>query len=57
MWQMNKMYGFGELTYENGSEHKGYFKNDLKHGKGDFYLNKDKQFHGEWQDDKLHGLA
>lgn len=35
-WALDRKEGKGKLTYQNKEEYSGFFKDDLRHGKGTF---------------------
>ena len=38
IWDNDLMDGYGEYHYKNGDKFVGYYKKDLKHGKGKYII-------------------
>ena len=59
-WKMNKKDGYGIKIYSNKDKYEGYWKNDMRHGKGTYWLcigkNKYRKFYtGDWFENKKEG--
>ena len=55
-WHEGKMAGYGKMTYTNGSEYIGYWKNDKRDGHGS--LKTSQTFYvGDWQNDQKNGYG
>ena len=51
-----QFYGTGTITYSDGNTYKGSFKNNLRHGYGEFYWKEDGMvYEGEWRKGEMHG--
>ena len=49
------MEGLGEYKYTNGDKFVGYYKNDLKHGRGIYYFSNGIVLKGRWIKGKKEG--
>lgn len=59
-WKQNKKDGYGIIVYSNLDKYEGYWKNDMRHGKGTYWLsigkNKYRKFYtGDWFENKKEG--
>lgn len=59
-WKMNKKDGYGIKIYNNKDKYEGYWKNDMRHGKGTYWLcigkNKYRKLYtGDWFENKKEG--
>lgn len=59
-WKMNKKDGYGIKIYSNRDKYEGYWKNDMRHGKGTYWLCIGKNayrklFTGDWFENKKEG--
>lgn len=53
----DKKQGFGIYDFKNGDSYNGYFKNDLYHGEGTYFLNSQRaSYEGNWLKGKPSGL-
>jgi hypothetical protein len=51
------MNGDGYLTWADGREYKGQFKDDKRHGQGTFKWKDGRVYQGEWRKGKQHGVG
>ena len=59
-WKENKKHGYGIKIYDNKDKYEGYWENDLRNGKGTYWLNIGKNkfrklYTGDWKNNKKEG--
>eukprot|EP00357_Protocruzia_adherens_P014798 CAMPEP_0114972120 /NCGR_PEP_ID=MMETSP0216-20121206/221_1 /TAXON_ID=223996 /ORGANISM="Protocruzia adherens, Strain Boccale" /LENGTH=75 /DNA_ID=CAMNT_0002332463 /DNA_START=979 /DNA_END=1203 /DNA_ORIENTATION=- len=55
MYSNNQKNGEGVFRYASGDQYRGTFRNDLRHGSGDFTSGG--YYEGEWKDDRYHNVG
>jgi hypothetical protein len=61
MWHSNKKNGLGTFYYVEGFIYEGYWKDDLRHGKGKMVWSPgaslEESYEGDWENDQKHGIG